>query len=122
MNTRLCRSLFWVGVAFFLQAVVLLSLFFAESRSDFYHDHPRPSDLSDMVLYIVQLRVGQMVGGMAGSLFGCLALWLLLLYLRIRQLERKIADLGKQTEQAEEDSDSGIRGTRTGCDSLGRIR
>ena len=47
-------------------------------------------------MYVLDVRISQYVTGLSRSLFGCLACWLLALYLRTRRLEQEInARLGE---------------------------
>ena len=85
-----------LGLAFLLQAVILMTLFLAESRKNV-----DPADYDAVRLSVVENRTGQMVSSVVGSLTGCFGSLLLLLYLKIRKLERQILelkDIGPQNE------------------------
>jgi len=94
MKKLLSIVLLVVGLAFLLQAGILMGLFLAESRKNV-----DPTDYDDVRLSVVEFRTGQMVSSVVGSLTGCFGLWLLLLYLKTRRLERQISELRGQAQR-----------------------
>jgi hypothetical protein len=76
-----------VGFLFFLQATLQVDQFLAELHK------PTGVDPVRFRIYVGELSVGHMVGGVVGSLFGCFGSWLLLIYLKLNRIERQIAEL-----------------------------
>jgi hypothetical protein len=86
-----------LGVALLIQAAVITALFLAESRKNI-----DPADVAAVRLSVVEFRTGQMVSSVVGSVAGCFAAWMVLLYLKTRRLERQIAELREQTRMGVE--------------------
>jgi hypothetical protein len=83
MKRSLALSLFLIGAMFLLFAGIQVAEYRAESK-------PEPDRAA---LYYSECRTAELVRRVAGSLTGCFGSWLLLLYLRIRKLERQIPEL-----------------------------
>jgi hypothetical protein len=82
MKGRLMLILFVLGLLFFIQAAIISLVQFP--RAEY------PPNLEPMHLYIRELQLSEGVKSLIGSLFGCLACWILGLYLRTRRLEREV--------------------------------
>jgi Ni,Fe-hydrogenase I cytochrome b subunit len=82
--------LFWIGLLFFIQ-IVVQGMLFSPSLHDEHQESIRY--VTEMHLYMTELRLEHQMEGFVGSLIGCLGSWILLLYLKNREQERKIAVL-----------------------------
>ena len=80
MKTRGISALFVLGLLFFVQSAVIASLSLGKA----------PTDPLELYAYITMRQIWQLVTSLDRSLFGCLACWLLALYLRTKRLEREI--------------------------------
>jgi hypothetical protein len=80
--------LFFVGCAFFIQAGIVMSLFDSETQKMM-----DSTNMADVHIAVNQHATGQMVSSAIGSIVGCFGCWLILLYLKIRKLERELAEL-----------------------------
>jgi hypothetical protein len=45
---------------------------------------------------VMAVQTAQLVGSSLGSLFGCLGSWLLVLYLKVRRLEKQLGELRQE--------------------------
>jgi hypothetical protein len=88
---------------------------FRENGEKIGTKHPDISRKFDYMEYIFsesieKIETADMVGGVAGSVIGCLGALLLLLYLKIRALERSVAALrGDENQWVDKRTPPGLR-------------
>jgi hypothetical protein len=84
MKLRNISILFIVGLLFFLQAGIIVSI------------NPLgepPTDPVGFRSYIEAFTIWQRIKSVDGSLIGCVGCWMISLYLRTKRLEREIEQL-----------------------------
>jgi len=89
---RLYIFLAIVGVLFFIQAGIIATVFPARSA-------PENLDPQKFALYISELSTRQFVCSYTGSLVGCFGSFLLLVYLKIRAIEKRVVELQGHKEK-----------------------
>ncbi len=86
------KLLFWVGLLLIVQASIV-ALMRSGPR---FIDPQEPWQYSLAGLRVFEIETRQSLESQFGSLFGGLGMWLLCLYLKIRQTDREIIDLRGQ--------------------------
>jgi hypothetical protein len=97
------RALCIVGIIFFIKAGIVIHFFAKEPPPVNSEDYKQMSQYGEQwSQYVFESRIQQLVENVYGSVLVCLGSFLLLVYLKVRALEKRVAEL--QNNQRKENT------------------